>query len=242
MKPSLTTQMAFPLNIYRPARFTALLLFALSAASASAQFNSGLIDFNYNAPNLGFPGYTSGAGAIGSTGDLWNSAVWASPNPVNLVTTDGSSSTVVWSISGGGGLGTTSLNGTYAGLLAASTGINSATLTGLTPNKQYNLYLYEAYWAMTFSVNGVDFSTPGVRFGTINTLTDGSQYDVETVTADATGTLAFTPVYAQNGDPLITSWQLMPVPEPSILALLAGGATLSLFGKRTVSRQAGRRN
>jgi hypothetical protein len=236
MKTLLKTQKACFCKF--PTSLTALLFSALGAASASAQFNSGLIDFNYNAPNYGFPGYTSGPGAIGSPGDQWNSVAWASDNPVNLITTDGSLTSAIWTINGGGGLATPNLNGAYAGLLQASTAVYSATITGLTPNRQYDLYLYEAYWGWTYSVNGVDFTTPGVRYGTIDTLTDGNEYDVETVTADPAGTLTFTSVNAQFGTPYMTSWQLTPVPEPSVMALLTGGTALMLFGKRRYSRAA----
>jgi len=223
MKAPLKTQTVCPFNF--ATFFTALLFFALSAARASAQFNSGLIDFNYNAPADGLPGYTRGPGAIGSPGDVWNNAAWGVSTTMKLAATDGSLTSAIWTLESGGGVGTTSLSGTYAGLVEASTAITSAAITGLTPNRQYDLYLYEVYWGETISVNGVNFTTPGVRFGTINTLTDGNEYDVETVTADSTGTLTFTPVSAQFGTPYITSWQLTPVPEPSTLALLAVGAS-----------------
>ncbi|MGH7939513.1 MAG: PEP-CTERM sorting domain-containing protein [Limisphaerales bacterium] len=60
--------------------------------------------------------------------------------------------------------------------------------------------------------------------GNINTLTDGVNYDVETVVADPTGTLTFSDASGQYGTPYISSWQLTPAPEPSIYGLLAAGA------------------
>ena len=101
-----------------------------------------------------------------------------------------------------------------------STWILSANISGLKPNQDYNLYLYSVYWDEVIDVNGLDFSTDGIRYGNVDSLTLGSQYDVHTVTADSAGTLAFNPVSAQNGTPFITSWQLAPVPEPETMSLV----------------------
>ncbi len=180
MNMPLTRNRAFRRSIHRTSFFVALLLTALGMARASAQFSSGLIDFNYNFANYGYPGYSTGPGAIGAAGDLWNSVSTVDASPIDLETTGGNSTSVAWTISGGGGGSATPyINGTYAGLLQVSTVVPSATLTGLTPNLPYDLYLYETYWGETFSVNGVDFTTPGIRYGTVNSLTDGSEYDVK---------------------------------------------------------------
>jgi hypothetical protein len=218
--------------------FTAFLFFSLSAVGVSAQFNSGLIGLSTSAPAYGFFGYASGPGAIGSPGDMWNNAPWGVSTSMSLVAADGSSTSVQWSLSSGGGVATHNVVGTYAGLLQASTSFYSGTISGLTPGSQYDLYLYEAYWGETITVNGVYFTTPGLNAGTVNTLVDGFEYDVETVVADPTGTLTFTPVTAQYGTPYITSWQLTPVPEPSLWALLGAGTVSLLFWRRMSSRVA----
>ncbi len=71
-RQALTRNRAFRRSIHRASFFVTLLLTALGMARASAQFSSGLIDFNYNFSNYGYPGYSTGPGAIGSAGDLWN--------------------------------------------------------------------------------------------------------------------------------------------------------------------------
>jgi PEP-CTERM motif len=203
-----------------------MLVMALAGTRASALvvsgFNSGIISFDYSYPGI-YPGYSSGPGGIGSAGDIWNVASIIDQNPVGLETTTGQATSAVWTFSTEGGQGAT-IGGTYGPLFESSSVVISATITGLTPNQAYDLYMYGAYWNMIWDVNGVDLSTTGIRFGSVNTLTDGVNYDVETVVADATGTLTFSNVSAQNGAPEISSWQLTPVPEPSTLGLLALGA------------------
>jgi hypothetical protein len=221
------------MNTPRTILLALLVSIAIGAARASAQFNSGIIDLNYDAPYFGDPGYGPGAGAIGSASDLWNIISLTNEVPVPLETTDGSSSGATWTLDGGGGPESPFINGAYATLVECSCSLISATITGLTPNQQFNLYFYEAYWGETVDVNGVDFTTPGIRYGTVDSLTDGNEYDVETVTADSNGTLTFTPVSAQYNNPYISSWQLTPVPEPPVGALLALGA-VALFGSLRV--------
>jgi hypothetical protein len=215
--------------------FTVLLLATIAAARTStADFNNGLIDFDYNLANYGFPAYGPGPGAVGSPGDLWNTSLQSSPDPLHLKRTDGTSTSVIWSLSSGGGLGA-NIGGAYGRLFDISTHLYSATITGLTPNRQYNLYLFEAYWGETIDVNGIDFTTPGIRFGSVDSLTAGSQYDVHTVTADSSGMLTLTPVTAQYNDPTITSWQLatVPVPEPSSISLVAIAFATALLRSRS---------
>jgi hypothetical protein len=200
---------------------------------SAAGFNSGIIDFDYNDTAFGFPAYGPGAAAIGSAGDLWDtvSADGQQNYPLNLYNTDGTSTSVIWSLSSGGGLGS-HIGGSYGRLFDVSVAFRSATITGLTPNQQYNLYLYSAHWDEVISVNGTDFTTYGINSGSVNSLIAGSQYDVHTVTTDSSGTLAFVPISAQFGTPYISSWQLTPVPEPSALGLLAVGAAALLVRRR----------
>ncbi|MGB8369442.1 MAG: hypothetical protein ACLPYZ_06805 [Limisphaerales bacterium] len=204
--------------------FAVLWLATLAGIRVSAAgFNSGIIDFDSNFAADGYPAYGPGAAAIGSAGDLWNTVsvtyYGGTPKgPLNLYNTDGTSTSVEWSLSSGGGISDT-IGGTYGSLFDTSVAFYSATITGLTPNEQYNLYLYSVCWDEVISVNGIDFTTYGIHSGSVNSLTAGSQYDVHTVTADSSGTLAFVPISAEFGTPYISSWQLTPVPEPSTISL-----------------------
>jgi|ERR1017187_318026 hypothetical protein len=204
--------------------FTVLWLATLASTRVSAaRFNSGIIDFDHNYTEIGYPAYGPGAAAIGSAGDLWNTVSMTyyggpPPAPVNLYNTGGASTGVQWSLSSGGGV-FGAIGGTYGRLFDASISFSSASITGLTPNQQYNLYLYSVYWDEVISVNGIGFTTYGIHSGSVDSLTAGIQYDVHTVTADSSGTLAFVPISAQYGTPYISSWQLTPVPEPSTISL-----------------------
>ena len=214
--------------------FTVLWLATLAITRVSAAgFNSGIIDFDYKFTGSGYPAYGPGAAAIGSAGDLWNtvSGDGQQNNPLNLYNTDGTSTSGIWSLSSGGSQAN-AIGGTYRRLFDVSVAFYSATITGLTPNQQYNLYLFSAVWNEEISVNGIDFTTSGIHSGIVNSLTAGSQYDVHTVTADSSGTLAFVPISAQFVTPYISSWQLTPVPEPSALGLLAVGVTALLVRRR----------
>jgi hypothetical protein len=198
-------------------------------------FNSGVIGFDYSFPEIGYAAYGPGPGAIGSAGDLWNSVSTiyyggTQKGPLSLFNTDGAATSVQWYVTGGGGLSGAD-GGTYGRLFDVSTYIASANISGLTPNQSYNLYLYSVYWDEQMSVNGVNFTMPGVR-GSVDTLTVGSDYDVHTVTADSSGTLTFVTVYAQFGTPYISSWQLTPAPEPPVLGLLAAGTAALLVRRR----------
>jgi hypothetical protein len=199
-------------------------------------FNSGIIDFDYNFNEIGWPVYGPGAAAIGSASDLWNTVSMTyyggvQPSPVNLFNTDGTSTSVEWSLFGGGGPGYP-IGGTYGRLFDVSVNISSATITGLTPNQQYDLYLFSCLWNNVISVNGVDFTTSGINVGSVNSLTAGIQYDVHTVTADSSGTLAFEPISGGY----ISSWQLTPVPEPSTISLAGLVLLATTAFQRTRSR------
>ncbi len=205
-----------------------LLLACSSGTRALADFASGTIDFDCSQLAIGDAPYGPGPAAIGSPGDLWNTADITTSAPLSLFDTHGNLTTVVWSIFGSGGVAAP-LSGTYAKLVDVSTAVYSATISGLSPNQPYTLYLYSAYWDMVFAVNGVDFTTYGIRYGSVNSLVAGSEYDVHTVTADATGTLSFSSVSAQFGVPYVTSWQLTAVPEPGTCALGALSLVIALL-------------
>jgi hypothetical protein len=200
-------------------------------------FDNGIINFNYNFPEYGYQVYGPGPGAIGSAGDFWNTADTTSVgeyiSPLSLFNASGAATSVQWSYVGGGGIAS-GYGGTYDRLVNISTVIESATITGLTPNQQYNLYLFETYDQKALTVNGVGFTDFAIQPGMVNTLTAGFQYDVHTVTADSSGTLTFAPVSSTFE---ISSWQLTPVPEPSVLGLLAaGGIALLVCQRRNLLR------
>jgi hypothetical protein len=222
----------------RGARLFAVVLLGLfgGARPLAAQFDSGIIDFTYGS-------YGPGPAVIGSAGDLWNTAAWGtSTGPLTLYKTDGTQSSAVWAlVSGGGQWGP--LGGIYGKLFEANTSLYSASITGLTPNEEYYVYVYSAIWDQEISVNGVYFSSAGTHNLPINSLTVGSQYDVHEVTADSVGTLQFAPVWPLPPyAPDITSWQLTPVtpvPEPSPVFLV--GLPLAIFGARQFVRALKRR-
>jgi len=217
-----------------------LFLGALVSARVSAVgFVSGTVDFDYNFAAYGYAAYGPGPGAIGSAGDVWNTASTIDTSPLNLYDANGNPTSLVWSLSGGGGL-STYLGGTYGSLMDVSTYIGSASISGLIPGHAYNLYLYSVYWDETINVNGANFSTVGIRYGGVDSLSLGSQYDTHTVFADNTGTLAFTPVSAEFGTPYISSWQLTPVPEPGPISLAGVGLAVTAMTK--LARRRNRRN
>ena len=133
-----------------------------SISLCRAGFDSGLINFDYSFPEIGLPAYGPGAAAIGSPVDLWNSRAVTDPfGPLLLHKADGTPTSVTWSVSTGGGGATPNTSGTYARLMDADTLIYSATIANLTPNQDYDLYLFSGPWAQIIRVNGIDFSTPG---------------------------------------------------------------------------------
>ncbi len=217
--------------------FTILWLATLASTRVSAQgFDSGIIDFDYSDSAAGYPVYGPGAAAIGSAGDLWNTAVVSDVgqlvSPVNLYSTDGTSTGVQWSYLGGGGI-LSGIGGTYGGLVDVSTVFWYADISGLIPNQQYNLYLYSTYSDEVISVNGTAFTTYAIQSGTVDSLTAGIQYSVNSVTADSSGTLTFLPISSlEAGVAFISSWQIEPVPEPSALGLLAVGTIVLLAQRR----------
>src|SRR5205085_1315813 len=106
-------------------------------AHGVSPFASGTIGFDYSQVGTGFPPYTTGPGAIGSVGDLWNTQDITDTSAISLIKNDGTLTPAVWHLSGGGGLATPNINGTYARLLDVSTATSSASISGLTPGATY---------------------------------------------------------------------------------------------------------
>jgi hypothetical protein len=208
-----------------------LLLATLSSAPVSAAgFDSGIINFDYSYPELGFLPYGPGPGAIGSAGDYWNTASFTSPSLSDLMTADGTATDVTWTLTTGSGGGTYNITGVYARLFDWSTTFYTAVISGLTPNAAYDLYLYSTYWDQTLGVNGVAFELTGIRFGTVNDLT--GLYAAHTVTANAFGDLEIVCISAPYEPPDISSWQLMPVPEPGSISLVSVAALAGFISRR----------
>jgi hypothetical protein len=207
-----------------------VLVASFTYAGPAQSFDSGIIDFCYYQYGATIP-YGPGPAAIGSAGDLWNSAqITMSLSP--LLNVSGLTTDVAWAVSSGGGI-SGGLGGTYGWLFSTATGIYTASISGLTPGARYNLYLYGSWnGANPIMINGVSFSPPAVR-DTLS-LNQGSQYDVETVIADSSGQLTFTP---SGGYSYVTSWQLTPVPEPGAYPLFLIGLTFLFFARRAADAE-----
>lgn len=215
-------------------------LIALSGLNVClGNFDAGIINLDYKFTAIGLTTYGPGAAVVGLPGDFWNSGDvgLGSVGLSNLKTTSGLATSVGWSIASGGGFGIPSTTGTYAKLMDAGVLIYSAAISNLTPHRNYDLYLFSGSWTQLIRVNGTDFSTPALaHFGEISTLTAGGNYQLHTVTADASGQLSFEGIYSQfDSTPSITSWQLVAVPEPGGLALLGLGCLFALCRWRETS-------
>ena len=213
--------------------------FAGNRAFAVVIFSSGSINFDYQQTFVGLPPFGPGAAAIGSPGDIWNANELGNQNGTfALVRNDGAPLGVTWTmVSGGGQSG--AQGGTYGRLFDVLTAFYSASIDGLTPGQQYSLYLYSCHFFFDhLTVNGVDFYTPGVGGGDINSLTEGNEYVVHSVVADPSGKLVFTPIGAGGPNPaFITAWQLTPVPEPGVASLAAlAAAAMALRACRARKR------
>lgn len=202
-------------------------------AFSQVQFTSGIINYDQYCTACNYPPYGPGPGAIGLAGDLWNHGQLGSPTLIpHLTRTDGSATSVGWTIVSGGGV-SIALGGRYGWLFSEASLYYNASITGLTPNQQYDLYVFSTFYGNQVNVNGVTFSTPPIRGGPdTEVMILGAQYDLHTVTANASGSLVFDGGY-------ITAWQLTPVPEPSgiSLAWLALGTFVYNIG---ISRRTGR--
>lgn len=231
MRTSFISHTLVRLSILNTATWLVMLLCPKADA---VEFNSGIINFDLNFTEVGDPPYGPGAGVIGSSGDLWNtvSLTHLNDGPLNLFNAAGSLTSVNWSCVSGGGISSPNVGGAYARLVDVSSSCSSASINGLNPNQNYNLYLFSAYHDQSVGVNGNIFTTTGIRFGNVNSLTAGNQFDFHTVTANSAGTLEFSYISTRFSETfLVSSWQLTPVPEPSTFSL-AGLALMSIVAYR----------
>jgi hypothetical protein len=194
---------------------------------AQSSFTSGTVNFDFGWTTQGFSSYGPGSAVIGSAGDVWNAVDLTTFALSNLEATDGAATDLGWSITTGGGVAEP-MSGTYGKLFDVRASFYTASITGLTPNQSYDLYLYAAVFSSSVTVNGVNFSTAGVGdFATVNSLNAGVEFAAHVVTADQNGDLVITP--SPNSLSQLTAWQLTTVPEPGSLALAAVGLTVGAF-------------
>jgi hypothetical protein len=240
MNPDLVNQVVQkPFSIVRPGRgfagriFAGPLLLAFwigvfgGKALAQSSFTFGTVNFDYDWVSQGFPSYGPGAAAIGSAGDVWNTVDLNTFALSNLKAADGTTTDLGWSISSGGGVGEP-MSGTYGKLFDVRASFYTASITGLTPNQAYDLYLYASVYSSSVTVNGVNFATSGVGdFATVNSLNAGVDFAAHIVTADQNGDLVITPI--PNSLSQLTSWQLTTVPEPGSMALAALGLAVGAY-------------
>jgi hypothetical protein len=228
------------------------ILSLLLAQPAYSTFTIGTIDVDFNG-SVASPVNASGAGVIGSAGDVWN--IFTS-NPTGAhalnLTSGVASSGVTLQISGMQYITGTSggANGPNAGLTqdflavggAMQVRMGTITLAGLTANQGYQVYLYNG----STSIGRItDFSVAGTTTvtGSINNMggTLGpvawtpaaaivpANYLQLNATANASGQLViqFMNRAASEGD--FAGFQIRAIPEPSTYALFATGAAALLI-------------
>jgi hypothetical protein len=225
--------MRLPVSIRSLAATLTAVFGLLSATTAHAVWaGPGRINFDFISSGKGpaFGVYGPGVGAIGNAGDLWNNANFLSSPANNLFDESGVATGVNFSFTSTEGFNLLAGTGTFANLISSSSYITSGTISGLVPGKSYDLYLYAGGDSLlSYTVNGVGFSTSTSITSPVNALVLGREYDVHNVTANGSGAL----LLSSTGTTKISAWQLTAVPEPSGLAL----AVISAMAWGTVRRR-----
>jgi hypothetical protein len=218
-------------------RITAVAFVVLSSSMWMGVANAALIDVRFGTPTIG--GY-SGAAVIGTAGDTWN-----------LITANGLSDELVDSTNVGTGvtlnltsLGVGNLAGNegpfddtpYENLFNGITAANTATvgaptaitvvLNNLAPGT-YDLYVLsapnhpvEASRALTVSANGTTPVTIGPNAGA-TTLLEGINWRHLQPVVGVNGILTISGTLGGGDEGNLNGFQLVPVPEPSGLALIS---------------------
>lgn len=177
--------------------------------------------------------YSGPGPAVGSAGDVWNefkiAAGWA-PAPdimANLVDQTGTPTAVSITFSNSvfRNLYDSAWGGSFGALVgdcAQLWGTETITISGLTPDGEYDLYLFGGKWdnASTFTVGGVS-KTIQVAGSAQDPWQEGQEYAVFSgVTADGTGSIVISleiPAGDPQGDTWISGLQLVLDPPPPVL-------------------------
>jgi hypothetical protein len=205
----------------------------------------------------------TGAAAIGSTGDVWNVFTASGSNPATALnlTTGAASSGVKLQLSGMQYIAGTSggANGPNSAMTedflavggAMQVRMGTVTLTGLTANQGYELYLYNGSTSVgritDFSITGTSTVTGSINNmgGTLGppawtpaTAVIPANYLQLNATANSTGQLViqFMNRAASEGD--FAGFQIRAIPEPSTNALFITGAAALLFVAYRARRRA----
>ncbi len=229
-------------------------LFA-SAACCSALLLSGFAQAN-QLIDVGVGTSTAvGAGVVGAAGDQWNQLGAGSLSASNLINSAGAPTAVAVSISangGGGGFTNVSPNTSITQSYDWSTGNPiQVSLSGLTPNTPYSLYVYgvpdpccndtrPGSFAVAAGNGGATATVTGDT--TLLTWVPGANYAVMSAHSNGAGQLSFTDNQI-NGETDLNGFQLQVyTPEPASWCLM-GLASLGLLavGRRAKANRSGAR-
>lgn len=220
---------------------TALLGTLACAPLARADFDSGMINVDLNS---GASPTQSGAGVIGAGGDVWNGVTI----PVDatgstgtlLLATGGASNGVTLDFAGlfgfDGGAGNAFAATPYDALMRDVIGIGSSpatlTLSGLTPDALYEIYVYAAFQSTTLVSINSDGKTAAYTGGSAMIENDSYVYFASEA-ADASGQIAIVGEVPTDSATAggINGFQIRAIPEPSSSALVVG-AFGSLLARR----------
>jgi hypothetical protein len=238
---------------------TVLAVTGLGVKSAQATFESGLVDFQWVAYGSGLT--MTGKAVLGTNSDVWNQIVGisnaaakeVSDQPLDLVdgnTASGAYISTPYYTSNNlnlyqvsyGAMNPNPNNNLFGQQLAneissstVTSNVPFATISGLNPNQEYNLYLYSESIAgtsqattNTYYVVGDGAYTPAITPAANSDFTLGANYTEVTLKPDSGGDITM----AMNAGQ-ISGFQLQAVPEPAALGLLAmAGAGVLLLARR----------
>lgn len=228
-------------------------LIAVSVAPLSASAQLWNVDFN------GASGNMTGAGVVGSAGDVWNVATTApSATPVGIALSDstgnaGNSINLTYTglessgtISADGSANPASLMDAFRSNLNGGGGTSFALMTydwsGLAANTTYSVVAYGASTPGTdrgtvfFEIIGG--SALGATTGSIVDIFDasaaGNAYTSFSITSDGTGAATFLSNFnsATSTQSPVNGFQIALVPEPTTFALAGLGLLAVLWRKR----------
>ncbi|HUB65965.1 MAG TPA: hypothetical protein VL981_00610 [Candidatus Methylacidiphilales bacterium] len=196
---------------------------------AQSTFTSGIINFDFYSPGFS-PVYGPGAGAIGSSGDIWNGYNADDVGNLNhLKNNTGIATSVDFDSTEFSFFSAGAPYGTYGELFDTFQGYDEPdhydVITGLDPDMTYNLVLYLPQEG-TYTVNGTNFTQDVYPTVPYNELVEGAGYVENEVTADASGDLTFV---STDGEATLSAWQLEVIPEPSPCSLLILGILAMTF-------------